>query len=85
MLYIYIYIYIYNCFSSYCIMAVKVAPIKSLLSKLYLLPSFCLCVYMVVLFVHLLVIVLTLAFGLSSCPNGLLLLLVIIIIIILAI
>jgi hypothetical protein len=63
-------LYIYNnCFSSYCIMAVKVAPIKSLLSKWYLLPSVCLRVYMVVLFVHLLVIVLTLAFELSSCQK----------------
>jgi hypothetical protein len=29
-------------FFSYCIMAVKVAPIKSLLCKWYMLPSFCL-------------------------------------------
>jgi hypothetical protein len=32
-------------FSSYCIVAVKEAPIKLALSKWYMLPAFCLCLY----------------------------------------
>jgi hypothetical protein len=38
-------------FSSYCIMALKVAPIKSLLSKWYMLLRFCLCLCVRVCFV----------------------------------
>jgi hypothetical protein len=49
-----VFIIIYS--SSYCVMAFKVTPVKSLLSKLYTLPSsglcLCVCVCFVCLFVY---------------------------------